>query len=150
MVVHVRQGKGQKDRQVPLSRRLLEALRAYWRYHRPVTWLFPNRRGNGPWHGASFQRRFRKVVARAGVKKPATMHTLRHSFATHLLEAGVDPLTLQKLLGHRSLSTTALYLHLRGDHLQNLPSLLDLLGVPLPSKPAGANAPTAAWPRGQA
>jgi integrase len=85
MVVHVRQGKGQKDRQVPLSRRLLEALRAYWRYHRPTTWLFPNRTGDGPWHGASFQRRFRKVVARAGVKKPATMHTLRHNADSRIM-----------------------------------------------------------------
>jgi integrase/recombinase XerD len=147
MVVHVRQGKGQKDRLVPLSPRLLEELRAYWRYHRPKTWLFPNRAGDGPWHGGSFQRRFRQVVARAGLKKPATMHTLRHSFATHLLEAGVDVLTLQKLLGHRQLSTTALYLHLRSDHFRQLPSLLDLLGVPV--RPA-AGATPARPPEGRA
>ncbi len=129
MVVHVRQGKGQKDRIVPLSPRLLAELRGYWRHYRPTTWLFPNRTGDGPIHGGGFQRRFRKLVKRAGIAKPATMHTLRHSFATHLLEAGVDVMTLQKLLGHKSLTTTALYLHLRRDHMQGLPSLLDLLGV---------------------
>ena len=133
MVLHVRQGKGQKDRIVPLSPRLLDELRVYWRHYRPTSWLFPNRAGSGPCHGGSFQRRFRKLVKRAGITKPATMHTLRHSFATHLLEAGVDVMTLQKLLGHKSLSTTALYLHLRRDHLQGLPSLLDLLGVKTPA-----------------
>jgi site-specific recombinase XerD len=133
----VRQGKGQKDRIVPLSPRLLEELRGYWRHYRPTTWLFPNRSGDGPIHGGGFQRRFRKLVRRAGLSKPATMHTLRHSFATHLLEAGVDVMTLQKLLGHKSLSTTALYLHLRGDSFKSLPSLLDLLGVkpPTPKSP---------------
>ena len=136
MVVHVRQGKGQKDRLVPLSPRLLEALRVYWRRYRPTTWLFPKRTGDGPCHGGSFQRRFRKLVRRAGLAKPATMHTLRHSFATHLLEAGVDVMTLQKLLGHKSLATTALYLHLRGDYFKSLPSLLDLLGVPTPTAPS--------------
>lgn len=135
MVLHVRQGKGQKDRLVPLSPRLLDELRVYWRRYRPTTWLFPNRTGTGPCHGGGFQRRFRALVKRAGIAKPATMHTLRHSFATHLLEAGVDIVTLQKLLGHKDLSTTALYLHLRSDHFQKLPSLLDLLGVPTPSTP---------------
>lgn len=130
MVVQVRQGKGQKDRLVPLSLRLLEELRAYWCRHRPRTWLFPNQNQDGPWHAGTIQRRFQRVVQRAGITKPATMHTLRHSFATHLLEAGVDVLTVQKLLGHRQLSTTALYLHLRSDHFRQLPSLLDLLGLP--------------------
>ncbi len=130
MVVQVRQGKGHKDRLVPLSVRLLEELRVYWRCHRPRTWLFPNRAQNGPWPAGTIQRRFQRVVQRAGLRKPATMHTLRHSFATHLLEAGVDVLTVQKLLGHRQLSTTALYLHLRSDHFRQLPSLLDLLGLP--------------------
>ena len=138
MVLQVRLGKGQKDRLVPLSPRLLEELRAYWRWHRPRTWLFPNRMQTGPLQAGTIQRRFQRIVRQAGLTKPATMHTLRHSFATHLLEAGVDVLTLQKLLGHRQLSTTALYLHLRGDHFRQLPSLLDLLGVPLhpPTPPA--------------
>jgi len=135
MVVQVRQGKGQKDRLVPLSVRLLEELRGYWRHYRPARWLFPNFSQEGPWHAGTVQRRFQRVVKSAGLTKPATMHTLRHSFATHLLEAGVDVLTVQKLLGHRQLSTTALYLHLRRDHFRRLPSLLDLLGVPTPSVP---------------
>ena len=130
MVLQVCQGKGQKDRLVPLSLRLLEELRAYWRCHRPRTWLFPNQAQDGPWPAGTIQRRFGRVVRRAGLTKPATMHTLRHSFATHLLEAGVDVLTVQKLLGHRQLSSTALYLHLRSDHFRQLPSLLDLLGLP--------------------
>jgi site-specific recombinase XerD len=138
MVLQVRQGKGQKDRLVPLSPRLLDELRAYWRRHRPRTWLFPNRTQAGPVHAGTLQRGFQRVVLKAGLSKPATMHTLRHSFATHLLEAGVDVLTLQKLLGHRQLSTTALYLHLRGDYFRQLPSLLDLLGVPLRPPAAGS------------
>ena len=129
MVVIVRQGKGRKDRLVPLSPRLLENLRSYWRAQRPRTWLFPNRTQTGPLHAGTIQRGFRHLVTRAGLTKPATMHTLRHSFATHLLEAGVDVLTLQKLLGHTQLSTTALYLHLRSDHMRQLPSLLDHLGA---------------------
>lgn len=139
MVMMVRQGKGRKDRLVPLSPRLLEELRGYWRLQRPRTWLFPNRTQTGPLHAGTIQRRFQRLVKRAGLTKPATMHTLRHSFATHLLEAGVDVLTLQKLLGHTCLSTTALYLHLRSEHYRQLPSLLDLLGVrpPLGVRPEG-------------
>lgn len=129
MVLQVRQGKGRKDRLVPMSPRLLEELRAYWRCFRPRTWLFPNRRQSSPLHAGTIQRWFRRLVKRAGLKKPATMHTLRHSFATHMLEAGVDAVTLQKLLGHAQLSTTSLYLHLRREHFRQLPSLLDLLGL---------------------
>jgi site-specific recombinase XerD len=155
MVVLVRQGKGRKDRLVPLSPRLLEELRAYWRSHRPRAWLFPNRAQDGPLHAATVQRRFRRAARRAGLTKPATMHTLRHSFATHLLEAGVDVLTVQKLLGHSQLATTALYLHLRGEHFRRIPSLLDLLGVPgappapLPPAPRPPQAPEGP-PEGQA
>lgn len=130
MVIHVRQGKGSKDRLVPLSRKLLEELRDYWRRYRPVRWLFANpARQRALSHGA-VQRLMQRTVRRAGINKAASMHTLRHSFATHMLEAGVDPMTLQKLLGHRQLSTTALYLHLRSDRLHRLPSLLELLALP--------------------
>jgi site-specific recombinase XerD len=129
-VVHVHQGKGQKDRLVPLSLKLLEELRSYWRAYRPARWLFPNPAGQGPLSDAAVQKMMRRVVKRAGITKPASLHTLRHSFATHMLEAGVDILTLQKILGHRQLSTTARYLHLRSDYLRQLPSLLDLLALP--------------------
>jgi integrase/recombinase XerD len=126
MVVHVRQGKGAKDRLVPLSVHLLAELREYWRRYRPGTWLFAGAGGERLCAG-TVQRMIKRVLRRAGISKPATMHTLRHSFATHMLEAGVDVLTLQKILGHRQLTTTALYLHLRSDRLRQLPSLLERL-----------------------
>jgi site-specific recombinase XerD len=135
-VLHVRQGKGQKDRLVPLSGLLLDELRAYWRRCRPASWLFPGARPGQPLTDSAAQRLFGRVKSRAGLSKRCSMHTLRHSFATHLLEAGVDVLTLKALLGHRSLETTARYLHLSTQRLQQLPGLLDLLGVPLPVLPA--------------
>jgi integrase/recombinase XerD len=135
MVVHVRQGKGNKDRLVPLSLRLLMELRDYWRLHRPAQWLFYSHgnAGQQPVHPTAVQRQLQRAVKNAGLRKPATMHTLRHSYATHMLEAGVDVMTLQKILGHRQLATTARYLHLRSDQLQRLPSLLDRLALPAPN-----------------
>jgi integrase/recombinase XerD len=135
MVIHVRQGKGGKDRLVPLSLRLLEELRAYWRQHRPRTWLFPGHKPDQALTDGGVQRIFRRVVTRAGLSKHCSMHTLRHSYATHLLEAGVDLLTLKSLLGHRTLETTAHYLHVSTQRLQQTPSLLDLLVVPQPPNP---------------
>lgn len=130
-VLHVRQGKGGKDRLVPLSALLLEELRAYWRRYRPADWLFPGQGGSGPVCIGTVQRAFARLVRPLGLGKPVSMHTLRHSYATHLLEAGVDVVTLQRLLGHRSLSTTARYLHLSTQHLARLASPLDaLLAVP--------------------
>ena len=129
MVLIVRQGKGAKDRQVPLSARLLGELRTWWSMHRRKPWLFPGsteRCWDGPMNAACVQRMCQKVVAWAELKKKATMHTLRHSYATHLLEAGVDVVTLQKLLGHTSLTTTARYLHLSTRQLQKMPDLLAL------------------------
>jgi site-specific recombinase XerD len=137
MVVQVRQGKGQKDRLVPLSLRLLEELRGYWRHDRPKTWLFPGASPERPLHGCNIQRLCQRLLPLARISKRATPHTLRHSYATHLLEAGVDLLTLQALLGHKDLQTTAHYLHLRSDRLHQVPSLLDLLVLP----PASATAP---------
>jgi integrase/recombinase XerD len=130
MVVVVRHGKGAKDRLVPLSVRLLGELRAFWRWHRSRTWLFPGETAGRPLHTGTVQRMFQRVRRRAGLAKAATVHTLRHSFATHLLEAGVDVFTLQRLLGHKSLSTTALYLHVSRRHLGRTPSLLDLIALP--------------------
>ncbi len=146
MVLHVRQGKGNKDRLAPLSLTLLMELREYYRTHRPVQWLFSTKAGE-PVHPGTVQRQLQRAVKKAGLRKPATMHTLRHSYATHMLEAGVDVMTLQKILGHRQLSTTARYLHLRGEHLQRLPSLLDRLALPV-SNLAAANPP--AWTSGTA
>ena len=130
MVAIVRQGKGRKDRQVPLSERLLVTLRCHWRSHRSRPWLFPGQTPDRPLHPSNVQRMFQQTLRRAKIAKRATPHTLRHSFATHLLEAGVDLVTVQRLLGHGSLSTTAHYLHVSRRHLQRTPSLLDLIAVP--------------------
>jgi integrase/recombinase XerD len=136
MVVNVRQGKGAKDRQVPLSAQLLVELRRWWCQHRTQPWLFPGmKKGVQKWpvSAGNVQRMMRKIVSRSGLKKQASMHTLRHSYATHLLEAGVDVVTLQKLLGHNDLSTTARYLHLSRRHLAKLPDLLALPSMAMPS-----------------
>jgi integrase/recombinase XerD len=138
MVIHVRQGKGAKDRLVPLSLRLLQELRAYWRVCRPRTWLFPGQTADGTMTASTIQRRFGRLVQQVGLRKHCSMHTLRHSYATHLLEAGVDVLTLKALLGHSSLQTTARYLHVSTQRLQQTPSLLDLLALP---RPVAAPAP---------
>lgn len=112
MVLRVRQGKGHKDRYVPLSSTLLESLRAYYRACRPKgEWLFPNRTGKYPIHKTAVQRACRRAGLAAGLQKRVTTHTLRHSYATSLLEMGVDLRTIQLVLGHSSLSTTAVYLH---------------------------------------
>jgi site-specific recombinase XerD len=113
-----------------LSARLLQELRANWRQYRPHTWLFAGHRPEQPITGSNMQRRFGRLVARVGLSKHCSMHTLRHSYATHLLEAGVDLLTLKTLLGHRSLETTTRYLHVSTQRLQQTPSLLDLLVLP--------------------
>jgi integrase/recombinase XerD len=136
MVVHIRLGKGQKDRLVPLSTKLLQELRDYWRRCRPATWLFPGARPGQPLTDGGVQRLFHRVKARAQLSKRCSMHTLRHSYATHLLEAGVDLLTLKTLLGHRALETTARYLHISTQRLQLVPSLLDLLVLPRTQAPA--------------
>jgi integrase/recombinase XerD len=137
MVVTVRHGKGAKDRQVPLSARLLSALRRWWSTHRHPRWLFPGKTLARPLSDGMVQRIAGRVVKRAGLRKKATLHTLRHSYATHLLEAGVDVVTLQKLLGHSDLSTTARYLHLSTRQMQKLPNVLDLLGLPAKEKREG-------------
>jgi site-specific recombinase XerD len=109
MMIRIEQGKGRKDRYVMLSPNLLELLRAYWKVVRPADWLFP---GRYPGHHISRHRMeqvCQKVSAAAGLKKRVTVRALRHSFATHLLEAKANVRTIQILLGHRSLQTTARY-----------------------------------------
>jgi integrase/recombinase XerD len=132
MLIRVNQGKGRKDRYTLLSPRLLEELRAYWREYRPQGWLFPNATGSGPLTAGSAKRVFDRAKARAGIKHGHGIHSLRHSFATHLMEAGVDLPTIQRLLGHRRLSTTAIYLHVTSQHLGGVRSPLDLLRLPGP------------------
>jgi site-specific recombinase XerD len=126
--IHVVQGKGKKDRYTLLSPRLLVELRSYWRLYRPKDWLFPS-----PVYpdrhvtDDAAQRAFTEAVERAGLPDRGGIHSLRHSFATHLLEAGVDPLTLQRLLGHSRLSTTTTYLHVRQERLDQVASAMDLI-----------------------
>ncbi len=143
LVIHVREGKGCKDRFVPLSTRLLEELRSYWRLRRPVTWLFPGPNLEQPLTDASLHRLCHRVRVRSGLTKRVTTHTLRHSFATHLLEADVDLATLQALLGHNHLKTTLGYLHISTRRLQQMPSLLDRLMLPTPAATVPATAATA-------
>jgi integrase/recombinase XerD len=127
MVIRVQQGKGEKDRYTLLARRTLEVLRDYWRAYRPEDWLFPGQPAKGFLSVSSVQKIFEKVVHQAGVRKHATVHTLRHSFATHLLEAGTDLYHIQRLLGHTTPKTTAIYLHLSRKDLGGVSSPLDHL-----------------------
>jgi len=130
--LHVRHGKGGKDRYTLLSDRLLAELRAYWRTARPRRWLFPTRDGQRPMHRHTAQKIYYTVKARAPIAKPGGIHALRHAFATHLLEAGVDLRTIQQLLGHGAITTTMRYLHLAEKHLLQQRSPLDLLTLPGP------------------
>jgi site-specific recombinase XerD len=127
MCIKLRHAKGGKDRYTLLSPRLLATLRLYWQTCRPRTWLFPNKAGDGPMNDQIAQRMYRAVCARAGLADAAGIHTLRHSFATHLLEAGVDLHTIQRLLGHGHISTTMRYLHLAQHRLTGTTSPLELL-----------------------
>jgi site-specific recombinase XerD len=126
-VLWVRHGKGAKDRGVPLPPALLQELRAYWRLRRPAAYPFTSRPGR-PLHPGTLQRAFARARSRSGLTKPAGIHTLRHCYATHLPEAGTDLPTLRRLLGHGSVQTTMLYLHLRSGRLRQVPSPLGLLG----------------------
>jgi site-specific recombinase XerD len=146
MVIHVRQGKGAKDRLVPLSLRLLQELRGYWLQCRPRTWLCPGPTADGTMTSSNVQRRCTRLVQKVGLTKHCALHTLRHSDATHLLEAGVDVLTLKALLGHSSLQTTARSLHVSTQRLQQTPSLLDLLVLPRPTVRSSAQAEGQAGP----
>lgn len=134
MQIHVRQGKGAKDRYTLLSPRLLEQLRAYWQTCRPRPWLFLGRDRTKPLPVATAQKVYYAAKRRAGIQRGHGIHTLRHSFATHLMEAGVDLPTLQRLLGHTSLATTAKYLHVTSKHLQGVRSPLELLRMPEPTE----------------
>ena len=127
MRIRIRCGKGGKERYVMLSATLLATLREYWRQCRPRTWLFPSVAKDKPLGSRTVQRIFDQARKKAGVTKPVTPHTLRHSFATHLLEAGAPVPYIQELLGHRSVKTTMLYARVRADTATALRSPLDEL-----------------------
>ena len=136
MTLRVEQGKGGKDRYTVLSPHLLEALRAYWRVARPTTWLFPGKDATRPRDPSGLQRAYTLAKRRAGITKPGGIHALRHAFATHLLEAGVDLHTIQRLLGHRSITTTTRYWHLTHASLMTQAVRLELLDGPPPIPPS--------------
>jgi site-specific recombinase XerD len=136
MVLHVRQSKGWRERYTLLSVRLLAELRAYWRAHRPVGWMFPGQTKAGHVSPDTVRRVFHEAVTAAGIRKPVTPHVLRHSVATHLLESGVDIVVVQALLGHASLRATTVYTHVSVEHIGRVQSPLDLLGTPA-ARPLG-------------
>jgi len=135
MVIRVEQGKGQKDRYVMLSPKLLTTLADYWRAVRPKEWLFPGDIPGQPLSRDAVGLACRAAQRRSGLTKLVTPHSLRHAFAVHLLEAGTDLRTIQLLLGHRSLATTAQYLRIATNHVCATTSPLELLPHPVPLTP---------------
>jgi len=129
MQLRIASGKGAKERLVPLSPRLLSELRNYWKTVRSPRWLFPGKTLDVRLSSTTIQKTCKAAVLKAGILKAVTPHTLRHSYATGLLEAGVDLLTIGRLLGHKSFSTTMIYLHVRRTHLGAAPSPIDWLPV---------------------
>ena len=138
MVITVRHGKGDADRQVALSGVLLEALRRYWLSHRPTIYLFPRQDPKKPMVSSTIQRALKAARQRAQILKPASAHTLRHSYTSHLMEAGTDLRVIQTLLGHRSVRTTQIYTHVATERLRGTRSPLDAL--------SGVLASTNRWP----
>ncbi len=134
MIIHIRQGKGRRDRDVPLQPNLLRVLRAWWRWKRPRTWLFPggtyHSRADRPISSKAVWHVVHDAASLAGITKHISPHTLRHSRATHLLEAGADLATIQRLLGHSDLESTTVYLHLSDRHLKAVSDPVD--DIPLP------------------
>jgi len=130
MVIHIRQGKGRKDRYVMLSEQLLTILRDYYkRTHPPVTCLFPGQDGEHPVTARTVQRACRDAADAAGLSKSVTVHTLRHCFATHLLEQGVDIRVIQDLLGHRHINSTTRYARVALNTIRQIQSPLELLNI---------------------
>lgn len=121
MLVRVEQSKGKKDRYVPLPSNLLELLREYYKLYKPYYYLFEGQY-RGKYAARSVQNVFKRAVQKAGVQKPVSVHTLRHSYATHLLESGVDVRIIQKLLGHASIKTTQIYTQVTNSKIQSVRS----------------------------
>jgi integrase/recombinase XerD len=127
MQIRVEQGKGRKDRYTLLSAPLLPELRNYYRHYHPLKYLFEGKKPGVPLSTETIRKVFRAAKESAGIKKQATVHTLRHCFATHLMENGVDLLTIRKLMGHRSIKTTMRYVRIRHEHMRTVVSPLDKL-----------------------
>ena len=129
MLIRVRQAKGKKDRYTILAQRLLEELRQYWKLYRPGEWLFPGSDRTRPMAIRSAQKAYYTTREAAGIRHGRSIHVLRHSFGTHLLEAGVDLLTIRQWMGHNSLGTTAGYLHVSANRRASVQSPLDTLSL---------------------
>jgi site-specific recombinase XerD len=127
MLIWIRNGKGGKDRYVPLPERLLTMLRAYWNIHKPSSYLFFSKDKNTALADTSLQKTFKTIILQSDIRKEASIHTLRHSYATHLLERGVDLRVIQELLGHKSPQTTAIYTHLTDKSFKTLTETLNSL-----------------------
>jgi site-specific recombinase XerD len=134
MLMRINQGKGHKDRYTLISPRLLDELRNYWRAYRPSKWLFEGQGAGVAMPRATAQRIFYNLKQRAGITHGHGIHSLRHSFATHLMEANVQLPVIQRLMGHARLSTTSKYLHVTSQHLASLRSPLELLRLPQPGE----------------
>jgi len=129
MLIHVHSGKGRKDRYALLAKRQLEYLRKYYRQARPKTWLFPGRTRDGHISYCRVREVFLNSAKRAGITKKVTPHILRHCFATHLMESGIDMAIVKEFLGHKSIQTTQIYTHLGVERVKGITSPLDLLGT---------------------
>jgi site-specific recombinase XerD len=134
MMIRVRQGKGNKDRYTILSKRLLEELRIYWKRYRPALWLFSGRKPEQPMPKSTAAAIYYNAKDKAGIRRGKGIHTLRHCFATHMLEAGVDIRTIQVLMGHSSIMTTVVYLKVTKKQISSTQSPLDLLNIPANTK----------------
>lgn len=135
MMIRVEQGKGRKDRYTTLSPQLLLDLREYWRKYRPAQWLFTADHDGGPLADETLYTIYMRAKEKAGIRKTGGIHALRHSFATHMIEAGVDLRTLQELMGHRSFTTTLRYLHVTRKSLGSPENPLDLLAINVSKRP---------------
>lgn len=127
MVLKIRSGKGKKDRITPISEKIIDLLRDYYKAYKPQKWLFEGQIKGEPYSAQSLQSVFRQALVKANIKKPITLHGLRHSYATHLLESGTDLRFIQELLGHKSSKTTEIYTHVSTKSIQNIKSPFDSL-----------------------
>ena len=143
MVIRIRQGKGKKDRYARLTPGLLKLLREYWQAYRPKTLLFSGATSDKPYDLATPGQLLKKACRKAGITKRVSMHTLRHTFATHLLEAGTNLRVIQQLLGHERIQTTCVYTHISLEELREAPSMIDLFDIPTArNEPTGTTPPT--------